>query len=167
MICIDTSVLIWGVQGTSSAGQEEMVERTSRYVRFLAKSNEKVMVPAPVLAEYLAGFPAAKRAEQVVILQRLFFVPAFDAACAIKAAALQDLAKGHSGPPEVGRRNVVKADTQIAACAMIHNADQIVTGEPEQFAKLCEGAGVRVTAVPNISEQTLLDFDSVDDAAPS
>ena len=55
MICIDTMVLIWGVQRNRNA---VMVERTSRYLSYLEEENEIVMVPSVAVAEYLHGISA-------------------------------------------------------------------------------------------------------------
>jgi hypothetical protein len=59
MICFDTQILIWGVQGTSHPDQASMIERTRHYIAPLEQAKEQVMIPAPVLAEHLVGFEPA------------------------------------------------------------------------------------------------------------
>ena len=53
MICFDTMVVIWGVQGTSKEGQSHMIARTQQYIKYLDKKNEKIIIPTPALTEYL------------------------------------------------------------------------------------------------------------------
>lgn len=71
MICFDTMVLIWGVQGWASPGQEELVGRTKRYVTSLARENERIMVPTPALTEYLQHFDDAERKRQLQHFEKL------------------------------------------------------------------------------------------------
>jgi len=162
VICFDTMVLIWGVQERASAGQEDRVERTARYIRHLTKKNEKVMVPAPVLAEFLAGFPAERRAEIAQAVERLFFVSAFDAKCAILAAGFSDRGRSSGEPPRMGERQWVKADASILACAVAHGASTIVTGEARRFEKLLAGTALQAIDVPSVEEQAKLEFEALD-----
>ena len=70
MICFDKQILIWGVQGTNHPDQASMIERTPRYIAHLERVKEQVMIPAPVLAEYLVGFEPADHERQLASLEK-------------------------------------------------------------------------------------------------
>jgi len=70
MICFDTMVLIWGVQGVARPGQEEMIDRTRRYIKSLTREHRRVMIPTPALTEYLQHFDDAERRHQLELLER-------------------------------------------------------------------------------------------------
>ena len=150
MICIDTNVLIWGVQGVARPAQEGMIDRTRRYLAQLARDHEQVMVPSVAVGEYLQGFPAEEQAAQLEVLSGVFFVPAFDARCAALAAELQRVGPAFRGEP--GVRVVFRADVQIIATAICHSAAQIVTGNVDEFRRIA-GNRIPVIEVPETWEQ--------------
>src|SRR4051794_39821509 len=88
MICFDTQILIWGIQGVRDPTKIQMVERTQRYIARLDKDKKPVMVPAPALTEYLAGFDPAEQERQMAVLERCFIIPSFDAPAAAMAARI-------------------------------------------------------------------------------
>lgn len=90
MICLDTMILILGLQRKAAPKYQHLVERTQRYLKHLDDENETIMIPSPVVAEYLQGFDAAGRARQVTSLQKLFFIPSFDLPSAALAAELSE-----------------------------------------------------------------------------
>jgi predicted nucleic acid-binding protein len=150
LICIDTNVLIWGVQGVARPAQVGMVDRTRRYLAQLARDNEQVMVPAVVVGEYLQGFPANERGEQLQALSRGFFLPAYDARCAALAAELLPIGPDARGEP--GARVAFRADVQIIATAICHGATQIVTGNTDEYRRIA-GERIPVMEVPETWEQ--------------
>lgn len=151
MICIDTMVLIWGVQRKARSGQEEMVERTARYLRNLRDENETIMVPAPAAAEYLQGFDDDERQEQLAALERFFFVPSFDLPAAAIAAELSRKSDTWGLNERVDRQKV-KTDVQIIAIAVAHRAELIVTDNVKEFRAIAAGKIV-VSEVPRVEEQ--------------
>lgn len=151
MICLDTMVLIWGVQGAARSRQEHMVERTRRFLRSLRADNEVLMVPTPALAEYLQGFQATDRRSQFVRLEEFFFLPAFDSASAYLAAELSRQ-KVVREAYRSGDRQAVKTDIQIIATAIVHGAERIVTHDVDDFRRVA-GQRIRVSDVPSIAEQ--------------
>jgi len=151
VICIDTNVLIWGVQGMSRQTQQGMIDRTRRYLAQLARDKERVMVPAVAVGEYLQGFPPQEHRQQLEILARVFFVPGFDVRCAALAAELQMVGPAARGKP--GVRVTFKADAQIIATAICHGASQIVTGNAEEYKRIARDR-IPVVEVPSVPEQT-------------
>jgi predicted nucleic acid-binding protein len=158
MICFDTQTLIWGVQAYATPGQEDMVARARRYIAFLQKQNERLMVPAPVVAEYLAGFEPEKQQRQLQQIEHHFVVAAFDIHAATLAA--QILARR----PEVeqlqredyeGRRQKLRIDVFIVATAIAHAADALISHDPG-LVKLSTGSPLKVQPIPERLQQTEL-----------
>lgn len=154
MICIDTMVLIWGVQQKARSGQEEMVERTARFLRRLRDENQTIMVPAPAAAEYLQGFDDRERQEQLSALERFFFVPSFDLPAAAIAAELSR--RSDSWALDADRQKV-KTDVQIIAIAIAHRAELIVTDNVKEFRAIAAGK-IAISEVPSVEEQQALAF---------
>jgi predicted nucleic acid-binding protein len=162
MICFDTAVLIWGVQGLAGTARTEsdrdpMIDRTRRYVASLAGEGTRIMVPTPALAEYLRAFPSRDRRRQIELLDRHFFIAAFDLPSAYLAAGLARRVR-EEGAPEGLTRQAIEADLQIIATAVVHGARAIVTDEVEHCERLAAGR-IRISAVPEIHEQTALDLE--------
>lgn len=151
MICLDTMVLIWGVQGAARSRQEQMVERTRRFLRNLRSGNETLMVPTPALAEYLQGFQEADRRVQLTQLEELFYLPAFDSASAYLAAELSRRERVREAYRS-GDRQAVKTDVQIVATAIVHGAKRIITHDVGDFERVA-GQRILVSNVPNVAEQ--------------
>lgn len=52
-VCLDTNILIWGIQNKASAGQEQMLERTRLFLKDLDESKAKIIIPSLVIGELL------------------------------------------------------------------------------------------------------------------
>lgn len=148
MICIDTMVLIWGVQQKASLGQEAMIDRTGRWLRSLA-GNERIMLPSVAMSEYLMKFSGVDRQRQLALLQQRFFIPSLDVPAAALAAELRGQAKAANVQID---REVMKSDCYIIATAIIHGASVIVTENRSEFQKLASGR-IKISAVPDVPEQ--------------
>ena len=159
MICFDTAILIWGVQGAARATQTDRIERTRRFIRYLERKKEQVMVPTPALAEYLQHFDDEARSEQLARLQRRFVLPAFDLLAAHLAA---QMARKMMRKPRDGGvpRQALKVDVQIVATAVVHGAKTIYTGDRSAFERIAADTPVRIAEVPSIEEQRELPLDS-------
>ncbi len=153
MICLDTMVLIWGIQRHARAGQERKIDLASRYLMSL-DAKEIVMVPSVVLSEYLVGVEKSSRKEHSSLIARRFFVPAFDAEVASLAADIVGSRAAFSG-----ERRTLKADAQIIATAITYGADKIVTGNYEEFKRIA-GDRIDVVDIPVVIVQPALDFSS-------
>lgn len=152
MICLDTVVLILGLQRKAAPEYQYLVERTQRYLNHLDEENETIMIPSPVVAEYLQGFDAVGRVKQVASLQKLFFIPSFDLPSAALAAELSERSSfSELRQSSNESRPALKVDIQIAAIAIIHGATQIVTQNISDF-KTIVGGRIQVTEIPDIAE---------------
>lgn len=153
MICFDTMLLIWGVQGTATLGQEDMIVRTKRYIRYLAEKRTKIMIPAPVVTEYLLGFGPQDAKVQHSLIEQYFYVPSFDLPAARLAAELlrnrqvTDAIRAEHG---IGREQL-RNDAQILAVAITNSAEKVISTDP-QMARLAQGR-IPVVGVPKIEDQ--------------
>jgi hypothetical protein len=156
MICFDTMLLIWGVQGQASSQHHEMVSRTKRYIASLAKANQRIMVPTPALTEYLQHFDDLERKRQLELLERHFLIASYNLLATYLAAGLAR----KTGRPESSSavpRQCVKTDYQIIATAAVHGAKLLVTAEQEHFEHLAAGK-IKISGVPDVHEQANLDL---------
>lgn len=158
MICFDTPVVIWGVQGVADNTKTGMIDRTRRYVDSLAASKARVMIPSVVAAEYLAGFASdTERAKQMTQLERFFYVPPLDAPAATIAASLFANIKGATSAAAAGGRQALKTDCYVVATAIVHGASTIVTSVDElQLFTRIAGGRIKVIEVPTVPQQTSL-----------
>ena len=158
MICFDTHVLIWGVQGIARKGQEHLVAKAKQYIRHLDAKHERIMVPAPVVGEYLIGFDDKNRDAQQELLQRLFFVPALDMHAATVQAQIEgnrDLLRELRDRFHLGRQEI-RVDAQILAVAIVNNADVVISYDPHM--PILAQRRVAVQELPDVHEQMDLSF---------
>jgi predicted nucleic acid-binding protein len=153
MICFDTGPVIWGVQGFATPGQEDMIDRTRKYIRHLDKKGQRVMIPALVLAEYLLGFELKEQDQQRQMIEQFFFVPSLDVPAAHLAARLlknpqvvQSVRQGG----QVGRQQL-RIDALILATAIVNQAEKVISND-NHIHKLAQGL-IPVEEVPDIPEQ--------------
>jgi predicted nucleic acid-binding protein len=152
MICLDTPLLIWGVRGISTRGQEHEIVKAARYIRWLKMKNLQVMVPTPVLAEFLVGATATELHE-MSIFEMGFQIPPFDIPAAkITADLMRDAHHVKAIREEYGIGNqCIKTDAMILAIAISRNAQQIITSD-NHFKSLekLSGGKIAVSGIPEI-----------------
>jgi predicted nucleic acid-binding protein len=157
MACFDTPILIWGIRACATPGQENMIVRAKRYISHLSDKKVRVVIPTPVLAEYLIGVPKEDRDSHRAILERNFLMPALDIRAAQLAADLQSdtemmktLRKQHG----VDRQSL-RTDAMIIAIAIVNGVQKIVTNDIDHFRKLAQGQ-ILVDGLPDIVDQATL-----------
>ena len=105
---------------------EKAQERIEELVRLLDEQNEKILILAPALSEFLVL--AAEAGPQYLAelnMSSVFRIVDFDQRAAIEAAALTIEAKRKGGKQEfIGTREEIKFDRQIVACAKVNGADE-------------------------------------------
>lgn len=157
VICFDTTPMIWGVRENADPGMEHMIERTKLYIKHIQEQRFAVMVPAPVVAEYLVGADDTQFAE-MRILKRGFEIGALDAKSAAIAATLQrggvvDEIRQEFGHP----KRMIRIDAFIIAIAISEGAKKIITHNVREFEKLAKGRIV-VEDVPDLLVQSEMEF---------
>jgi len=145
-ICIDTMVLVWAVRGFRSAESpaEPMVSRTKSWLNELERDKHAILVPAPVIGEYLAGVDPTRHAEAAAQLAKQFPVTAYGLVAAVRFAELWHAAYGTSKPGADGRRH--KVDMQIVVCALAAGAD-VLCSHNDDVHRFAAGR-IRVMEVP-------------------
>ena len=134
-VCLDNHILIWGIRGISTPGQEGMVNRAQALFEDLDESDADIMVPAVVVSEFLAGAPKPHHSGLLEVLNRRFQLPPFDVRTAAVAAGLwRDAAERNPHLREVVReafpgteKAKIKADMMILATALVRKADILYT----------------------------------------
>lgn len=86
LVCVDNHVLIWGIRKTATAGQEGMIDRTAQLLEYLDEQKTKVIVPAPVVAEFLVAAEEHDHTRILQTLQQRFILAPFDALAALATA---------------------------------------------------------------------------------
>jgi predicted nucleic acid-binding protein len=134
-VCLDNNILIWAIRQTCTPGQEDMLKRADALMQELSEHKAQIIVPAVVLAEFLAFVSPEKHAAVISTFEHRFQIHPFDARAAALAAelwhrnaqgspSLKDQIK--SAFPEIGRVRI-KADTMILATAITGQADVLYT----------------------------------------
>lgn len=57
LVCLDSNIVIWGLKGIASPGQEGMVQKAKAFLQHLQENHTTALIPMPVLAEILFIFP--------------------------------------------------------------------------------------------------------------
>ena len=127
-IVLDNNTLVaW-----CEAKDENRVVRLDYLFKTAKDSHQKIIIPTPVLAEFLALAGEARR-DFLDYLRRspAVTIEPFDEPSAIEAAFFADAARS-SGDKKYGTSEPIqkiKVDTQIVAIAKVHQAGQIISGD--------------------------------------
>ncbi len=162
MICLDTTPLIWGMQVDEHADEYKRtcMERTKAYLDVLAKARTMIMLPTPVVMEYLTGIPESAHVETLRQLRTFFQIYPFDELASLIAAGMaisptyKRVVADVSGQTTYTRetiRQFVKVDAMIIAIAIARGAECIISADPHLQALASER--IPVIPVPNIDIQ--------------
>ncbi len=132
---LDNHVLISGVRGVATPGQEGMINRAQCLFEDLDATDADILVPAIVVAEFLAGVRKPQHVGLLDVLNRRFQVVPFDARTAAIAAELwREAAERNPHLRDQIReafpgteRAKIKADLMILASALARGADVLYT----------------------------------------
>lgn len=171
MICLDTTVLIRGVQhystlkkGASLSGVNEdeqaRIERAGIFLERAQADKIPLMLPTPVIAEYLTGLSEEAAMQQLGELEDLGSIYPLDAAAALMTANLfRRYRERHGQRITRGEKPRIKTDAMILSIAIVHGASSIYTHDAGDFEALCIGRdaqNVKISEVPSIIEQGIL-----------
>lgn len=172
MVVFDTSILTLAFDSHSNPPTDPSTDlpvtdcqaRLDYLIKKLTKAKERVLIPTPVLAEYLvrAGADRDKRFDTITG-SRVFVVSPFDTRAAVECAAIED--KDHQrirAVPEADSKAKVKFDRQIIAIAIARGASTIYTGDTG-LASRARRSGLTVVMtweleLPPVEPQLLLEL---------
>lgn len=155
MVCIDTHVLIWGIKRDAVASQSFMIERTVNFLHWLQNEQQKIIVPAPVLGEFLMRIPPEDHARVTREIQNKFIVMPYDAAAASLFAQIWQKNKNNGMPAENTGREKMKTDSLIVAIAVVNKAKILYSDDPG-IRKFADGF-IEIRDIPLIPRQLTLD----------
>ncbi|MDN7473470.1 type II toxin-antitoxin system VapC family toxin [Burkholderia multivorans] len=110
---------------------DRCTDRINHLIGTLSSSRQRVLIPTPVLAEYLVqGGPDKDKRLNIFASSRVFVVAAFDQRSAIECALLEDGdSRNNKRLSDNETKAKVKFDRQIIAIAKVHGALTIYTGD--------------------------------------
>lgn len=162
-VCIDNHVLVWGIRKKATPGQEHMIPRTEVLIDYLTEKKYEVIVPAPVVTEFLMGTPIEQHDEVLRTLTSRFMVVPYDLPASVHAARIWQQHKGRqdvlNGPLIDGVsswRTKLKVDCQILGIA-IHNKVDLVYSHDEALLAMARGI-VPAQMIPEMSFQAAFDL---------
>lgn len=160
VVCLDTHILIWGIQGEALPEFSSMVAMTQEFLKKLDKEGVKAIVPAPVVWEFLMGIDMDRAKSALEVLHKRFRIIPFDARAAFAANEIwqknneEKKLSGEDWHSFSGGKNKAKIDCQIIAIARVSGAS-IIYSHDGDMEKLAQGF-VEVREVPMLPVQTEL-----------
>lgn len=151
VVSFDTMVLIWGVKQVATPGQEEMIGRATRLIDELRASNTRIVLPTPVVAEYVGSFQPDAQAEQFKAVRENFATCPFDLRASAIAAGLlynQELVKQLKDEYACSRQ-VIKTDMMIVASAISAGCGVLYSNDGKVL-KAAQGK-ILVKPIPELS----------------
>lgn len=161
LVCIDTQLLIWGVQRTSHVGQEGMIPATLTLFHEWHKLGQRVMVPSIAFGEFLGGCGDEERVQYQNIIMKDFIVAPFDARASFKYAQVlyprwASLKQTELATGTVNSRTALKADFMIIATALAYGATQLY-GHEKKFEQYVDGLPIEfVNIATREAQQNML-----------
>lgn len=139
MVVFDTSTLVLAFDENANPPTDpttgkllsECPARIDYLIESLSKAKTRVLIPTPVMAEYLvrAGIDRDKRLAELTS-SRVFVIAPFDIRAAVECAGIEDADHVRvRSIPESETKAKVKFDRQIIATAIVRNATVIYTGD--------------------------------------
>ena len=153
LVTIDTNLLIWGVRGISSVGQEEMILRAKALIDWLDNRNDRLVLTSVCVGEYLIGNDPEKRKQELSALQEKHMIYPYDANAAVIAAELRsddDFLRSLKTDADK-TRVAIKADIEIVATAKAFQIERIYSNDAI-LRKIAARCGLSAQDVPSLAE---------------
>ncbi len=161
LVCFDTQVIIWGIKGAATPGQENMIAKAKALIAKCEEQTVRIIVPSLVVAELLMALEPRIHNDFISFMNQHFIVPTFDLKAAAVFASLWRDRQSVLGKLDLKidkTRAEMKADFMIVAVAIAQGADCIYTEDSllEKFAQ----NRISVRSIPATREQLSLDLDN-------
>jgi predicted nucleic acid-binding protein len=127
-VAVDTHILIWGVEGNASSGQENKIQQAEALVARLDDEDFEVYVPALVAGEFLYGLDESDRPKARSILNNHFSVADYNSLSAERAAEVFSQQQENGSHDALqGKQNVARqelmSDYHIVGILLSHDID--------------------------------------------
>ena len=130
MIAVDTNILVWGVRKAEDETRPDIVERCVHLIDDYKQRKIVIMIPSPVLGEFLIGYTIEQQREVLSLLTKAFFIAPFDFQAAAVAAELYSKAQfDQIREQEPIPRQCLKVDYMVAATAIRHGATTLFVND--------------------------------------
>jgi len=147
-VVLDTMILCWGIRGFYPE-KGPLSAHAKDFIDYLASEKATIIVPAPVVSEFLAGVPLERQPEAIEVLSSQFRIGCFDLRA---AACLGDLlARKLSARSEELSKVRVKFDCLVLACALSQKAD-IIYSHDDTLIRMAEKK-MRAEKMPAVPQQ--------------
>jgi predicted nucleic acid-binding protein len=87
-VCFDTHILIWGVRGKATVGQEDKIAKAKNLISKCEEDGINVIVPSIVVAEMLCALEPRLHSAVSELMHRRFIVPPFDTQASLHFARI-------------------------------------------------------------------------------
>ena len=157
LVCLDTQILIWGIQKNSRETQKDMISKAEAFLDNCQKNKTLMMIPSIVLGEFLTTVDIKEHSDIIRQLSSSYIINSYDA----KSAAI--FAKLWREKKESGlidnikkddfeiKRQELKADCMIVAAAIASKATAIYSYD--KGLKSFAGNSINVLHLPELSYQ--------------
>ena len=139
IVCFDTNILIWGIKGEATPGQEEMISKAKNLIKNCQDEKKTIIIPSVVVAEVLPSLDPRDYNDFITLLKKNFIVPPFDTQAAAQFARMWRSNKGirQEVMNQGVTRDEIKADCLILAIAVARGGWCIYThdGPMKTFAQ--------------------------------
>lgn len=139
IVCLDTCFLIYAMQEKPVVEEIELHDHAQQYLKWLSREEIPVMLPTPVISEFLTGSKRPARLEILQALARLADVYDFDLRAATLASELRSEYWARHKLPKGLKRQVLTVDMMIAATAIVNNATMLITHDVGDFERVLDG----------------------------
>ncbi|SQG00857.1 Uncharacterised protein [Paucimonas lemoignei] len=178
MVLLDTSVLAYLLYPDAPAPIDPATghavggcnERLQHFVKCHQKS--KILIAAPTYAEFLvkAGPDKFQEVDEIIKKSSVFKLAAFDEACALECALLEQEARVEGDKKRGGTAawQKVKFDRQILSVGLFHSVTTIYTDD-ENLKNLAVRSGIEALGIadmplPEAARQHKIDFSTASQA---
>ena len=91
LVLLDSQILIWGIKGYATNGQENNIDRAKQFVFWLSENHYRIILPMPQLVELLSCVAPQNQNTIKDLFDKRFQIVPFDEMAALTCAELMYL----------------------------------------------------------------------------
>ncbi len=153
IVCLDTHILIWGIQKKANPSQIEKIEQASLFLQWLEEKHYEVVIPAPVVAEFLSKIPNDQRLPFADFFNQKYMILPFDTWAAFYYAKVFET---KNGLKDAVNRAEIKVDVMIVAISLANKVD-VIYSEDKNLQKIAKDF-IEVQPLPNLPRQLPINY---------